>query len=214
MEIDLNPYLCINYSKIRTNGNRVEKSILIILGLGNKGDRFRHTRHNVGFRFIDRIAERLAVTLKKPLFRKFLMARGFYHDRELFLAKPLTYMNRSGEILGGLLRYAKGDLRDLVVVCDTLDLPPGSCRLKTRGSSAGHRGLESIIRSSGSHEFLRLYIGIGRPASKSEVIDHVLGEFSPVEQSLIDRSFQKAERGVLDLLLNPPERVMNNLNER
>ena len=152
------------------------------------------------------------------------MARGFYHDREFFLAKPLTYMNRSGEILGGLLRYAKGDLRDLVVVCDTLDLPPGSCRLKTRGSSAGHRGLESIIRSSGSHEFLRLYIGIGRPAirrpasgrpaSKSEVIDHVLGEFSPVEQSLIDRSFQKAERGVLDLLLNPPERVMNNLKER
>ena len=123
-------------------------------------------------------------------------------------------MNRSGEILGGLLRHTKGDLRDLVVVCDTLDLPPGSCRLKTRGSSAGHRGLESIIRYAGSHEFLRLYIGIGRPASKREVIDHVLGEPSPEEQSLIDRSFQKAERGVLDLLVNPPERVMNDLNER
>jgi len=192
--------------------------------LGNKGDRYRYTRHNVGFQFIDRVAERLTLTLKKPLFRNFLIARGSHHDRVFFLAKSLTYMNRSGEILGGLLRHTKGDLGDLVVVCDTLDLPPGSCRLKTRGSSAGHKGLESIIRCSGSHEFLRLYIGIGRPAvrrpavrraaSKREVIDHVLGEFSPAEQNLIDRSFQKAEKGVLDLLVNPPERVMNNLNER
>ena len=123
-------------------------------------------------------------------------------------------MNRSGKILHGVLKLGKGNLSDLVVVCDTLDLPPGSCRLKMRGSSAGHRGLESIIRHAGSSDFLRLYIGIGRPASKNGIIDHVLGEPSEEDRNLINRSFRKAERGVLELLVSPPEKVMNYLNER
>jgi PTH1 family peptidyl-tRNA hydrolase len=111
------------------------------------------------------------------------------------------------------MKYAKGTPQDLVIVCDTLDLPPGSCRLKTKGTSTGHRGLESVIRYLGTNEFVRLYIGIGRPSSKNEVIAHVLGEPSPHEQILINRAFERAEVGLLDLLEKTPEQVMNVLNE-
>ena len=160
------------------------------------------------------MAAGLSVNLRKPIFRNFRVAKGVHNGRYLYLAKSLTYMNQSGQILRGLLRHGRGNLSNLVVVCDTLDLPPGSCRLKIYGSSAGHRGLESIIRYAGSPDFLRLYIGIGRPASQNGVIDHVLGEPDPRERNLINRSFERAERGILQLLVSPPEKVMNDLNER
>ncbi len=175
------------------------------------------SRHNVGFRTLDLVADRLAVKYKKPWFKNYLLARAFVDTGSfpkirdnLSLVKPLTYMNRSGVIFPGLL--SKTPLERILVVCDTLDLPPGQCRLKRKGSSAGHRGLESIIQRIGSELFMRLYIGIGRPLERSDTISYVLDVPGPEQENLIAAGIETAANGILMLLREKPERVMNVLN--
>ena len=158
---------------------------------------------------MDLLADRLGCSWRKPLFRWLLAA----HPRqdELFLVKPLTFMNRSGEIFPGLWSLAEGGEESLVVVCDTLDLPPGQCRLRRKGSSGGHKGLASIISSLGRSDFLRLVIGIGRPVDG--VVDFVLSRPQGREAELIDQGVAAAAAGILRLLAEEPEKVMNDLNQ-
>ena len=158
---------------------------------------------------MDLLAARLGCSWRKPLFRRLLAA----HPRRdgLFLVKPLTFMNRSGEIFPGLWSLAEGGEESLVVVCDTLDLPPGQCRLRRKGSSGGHKGLASIISRLGRSDFLRLVIGIGRPADG--VVDFVLSRPQDREAELIDQGVVAAAAGILRLREEEPEKVMNALNQ-
>ena len=132
----------------------------------------------------------------------------------LFLAKPLSYMNRSGEVLHDVLRVSKLALQNTLVVCDTLDLPPGVCRLKQRGGSAGHKGLDSIIRYAETGEIMRLYIGIGRPPSKVEVVRYVLEEPNEEEKPLYTAAIDQAAHAIDKLLTTSIPQVMNELNKR
>jgi PTH1 family peptidyl-tRNA hydrolase len=165
---------------------------------------------------IDQIAKNHGIPLKKPFLKRFFIGKGYFRGKAFFVVKPHTYMNCSGEILDSLLRYTGGGIDDIVVVCDTLDLEPGYCRLKRGGSSAGHRGLSSILRYAEKYNanFLRLFIGIGRPYSAEKVISYVLGKPKKKEQSLLDLALEKAEKGLLELLSEPPERVMNAINAK
>jgi PTH1 family peptidyl-tRNA hydrolase len=180
--------------------------------LGNPGGRYLGTRHNLGFQVIDRLARDLRVRLKRPLLKKILIASTPKGSKQLFLVKPLTFMNRSGQILTDVLRLSSGGLGDLLIVCDTLDLPPGSLRLKMRGSSGGHRGLESFIRHAGTTELPRIRVGVGRPPSKQEAVGYVLEPPGYDEQELINQAIDRAASGILRLLVDPPESVMNVLN--
>ena len=130
------------------------------------------------------------------------------------LVKPLTYMNRSGEIFPGLWSRVERNLDRLLVICDTLDLPAGQCRLRRKGSSAGHKGLVSIIARLGRADFLRLYVGIGRPSGRQEVVDFVLGPPAGPEAEDLERGVRRAADGVLALLREEPEKVMNALNQK
>ena len=123
-------------------------------------------------------------------------------------------MNRSGEIIPGLLKRAGIPLSNMVVVCDNLDLAAGICRLKRRGGDAGHNGLKSIISRIGSSEFPRLYIGVGHPGSRDGVVDWVLGEPDTQDAGKIDVSVQSAVSSVYKLLTGTVEQVMNELNRR
>ena len=183
------------------------------MGLGNPGPRYLETRHNVGFRTVGLIARRLRVVLRRPWFRNYRLARAWPEGRPLWLVEPLTYMNRSGQIFPGLWSRTGGDADGLVVVCDTLDLPPGQCRLRRGGSSAGHKGLASIIAVLGRADFLRLYIGIGRPRAQEQVVDYVLGVSGGQEAEALLRGIQKAAEGVLSLLREDPQKVMNVINQ-
>jgi PTH1 family peptidyl-tRNA hydrolase len=184
------------------------------VGLGNPGARYRRTRHNVGFRVVDALAEQLGIHCRKPFFHRYTIGKGRVGREEIVLAKPLTYMNRSGEAVSRLLKRYASSLEDLLVVCDTLDLPVGRCRLKLKGGSGGHRGLESIIQWIGSEQFKRLVIGIGRPASSPDVVGYVLGEPQGGEAELLQRGVHLAAEGVLLLIEHGPQRVMNALNIR
>ena len=184
--------------------------------MGNPGPRYRLSRHNVGFRTVDLLARRLGVRLQKPLWRRFAFGSGRAGEATLYLVKPLTYMNRSGEIFPDLWSRTGVDPEHLLVVCDTLDLPAGQCRLRRKGSSSGHKGLASIIARLGREDFMRLVIGIGRPDSGAPeaVVDHVLEPPSGREQELIEQGVAVAAEGVLRLLNEEPEKVMNALNQR
>jgi PTH1 family peptidyl-tRNA hydrolase len=122
-------------------------------------------------------------------------------------------MNASGEAVRQALKFAGASIQDLIVVCDSLDLPIGVCRLKRKGSSAGQKGLESVIKALKTQEFMRLRIGIGRPEQKSDVIGYVLGIPPPGEGNMLKEAVERAADGILQLVQDGPDRVMNVLNQ-
>ena len=164
---------------------------MIVVGLGNPGLEYEKTRHNVGFLALERVARLKGVKLRKRLLKPYATASFPPHA----LIKPLTYMNNSGRVFPMLVK--DGDA--VIVIVDQMDLPPGRIRIRRGGGSAGHNGLKSIIEHYGE-DFLRVYIGIGRPENGKSVVEHVLSEFSETEQVLIDRAIEEASRSIVDIL--------------
>jgi peptidyl-tRNA hydrolase, PTH1 family len=186
----------------------------VVVGLGNPGERYAGTRHNAGFMVVDSLAQRLDVPFKKKIFRSYAIGKGMHQSHPLYLVKPLSFMNESGRAVREVLRETGSSPSDLLVICDSLDLSPGNARFKQRGSSAGQKGLQSIISSIGTDDFMRIVLGIGRPGHKGEVISHVLSAPSRQEEEQLDQAVETAARAVLLLLTDGPTRVMNEINKR
>jgi PTH1 family peptidyl-tRNA hydrolase len=175
---------------------------------------YEPTRHNVGFWLLDELSRKYAINLRKPWFKNWECGSTTLGDgNRLVLVKPLTYMNRSGDVLAGNPDLAPAENRILLVCCDQLDLPPGSLRLKRQGGSAGHNGLKSVNAVVGS-AFAPLYIGIGRPEAGVTVVDHVLGPPSDAERRSIDRAIARAVVGIGCLLAQGFDAAMGELNKK
>ena len=183
----------------------------LIVGLGNPGDQYRHTRHNFGFMVIDRLAEKLAVSLKKVKF-KALLAETKLDGQALILAKPMTFMNDSGRAVGPLLRFFKVPPDHLLVVHDDLDLPLGSLRLRPTGSSGGQRGVASIIATLGTQDFPRLRLGISRPPGQMDPVAYVLQNFTPAEAELKEMVLNQAADAALTFIREGMQAAMNQYN--
>lgn len=183
----------------------------LIVGLGNPGDQYRHTRHNFGFMVIDRLAEKLAVSLKKVKF-KALLAETKLDGQALILAKPMTFMNDSGRAVGPLLRFFKVIPDHLLVVHDDLDLPLGSLRLRPTGSSGGQRGVASIIATLGTQDFPRLRLGISRPPGQMDPVAYVLQNFTPAEAELKEMVLNQAADAALTFIREGMQAAMNQYN--
>ncbi len=168
-----------------------KQSKMFIFGLGNPGSEYEGTRHNVGFQTLEKIAAQKGVKLKKRCFSLYKWA----HFNSVTLVQPLTYMNNSGDIIPSLIK--DGDT--LLVIVDQMDLPCGKVRIKKHGGSAGHNGLKSIIANYGE-EFIRVYIGIGRPENGVSVVDHVLSKFSEEDSILVDKATTVAANAVIDII--------------
>jgi peptidyl-tRNA hydrolase, PTH1 family len=165
-------------------------SMIVVIGLGNPGEKYEASRHNLGFQVVDKLAGKLGAPRFKEQFEA-LVARGDEAGQAFCLCKPQTFMNLSGQAVAALTRFYKVPLADCVVVTDDLDLPLGKLRLRDRGSDGGHRGLRSIIECLGSQEFKRIRIGIGRPPEGRTVLNHVLGG-SKEEQAKLDEAIDVA----------------------
>ena len=196
--------------------NRAQNRTLpnVFIGLGNPGPEYSQSRHNLGFWVIDILAENLGIRLKKPVFSKYQLGRGIYEGKKIFLVKPLTYMNRSGLIIPSLRRKIKARHENIVIICDHLDLPPGICRLKRKGSSGGQKGLQSIIDNLGREDFFRLFIGIGRPPEGIDIPRYVLEKIPQIENIMYESAVKKAVSSLLKLRKTNPEQVMNELNRK
>ena len=195
--------------------NSRSTSQLVIIGLGNPGKDYEETRHNAGFLVIEELAQRRGLKLKKALFRPWLWARerkleGSLPD--LTLVQPLTYMNASGDILPDLMKTCDIDQSCLIVVFDSLDLPAGRIRIKSRGSSGGQRGVQSIINNLGHKDFVRIAVGIGRPENRDDVVSWVLSRPEDHEKELFCNAVTRAADAVETLAEHPVDKVMNMFN--
>lgn len=189
------------------------KRLKIIAGLGNPGNRYKNTRHNIGFCVIDRLASCYSMKLKEEGDR-YRYGRGKISGEDIILLQPLTYMNKSGEIVGELMRYYKMMPKDVILIYDDIDLDTGQLRVKARGGSGGHRGCSSVISYIGTEDFLRIRIGIGRPLSSSnDIVDYVLSEFTHDEMPIMEKAVEDAAEAVTMIIGNDTAGAMNKFNQ-
>ena len=172
----------------------------LVVGLGNPGPEYEQTRHNLGFRVVDVLADRLGARLKPAKGMRALVAEARDGERRVILAKPTTFMNASGQAVSELARYYKVDPNDVVVVHDELDLPVAQIKVKRGGGDAGHNGLKDITKALGTPDYARVRIGIGKPAGRKRGVDHVLAGFSKKEQELIDVAVEQAADAALTVV--------------
>lgn len=185
----------------------------MIVGLGNPGREYRDTRHNVGFMVVDEIASRhgLMLSLAPSQVPETLVAKRFGGD-PLLVAKPLTFMNNSGDAVAALARYYDVDASDLLIVVDEVALPFGRLRARARGSAGGHNGLKSVIARLGTTEFARLRLGIGRGDVRRDLADHVLSRFEADEQPALEEFITRAADAAEMFAVDGIGKVMNTYN--
>ncbi|HHS97081.1 MAG TPA: aminoacyl-tRNA hydrolase [Chloroflexi bacterium] len=182
----------------------------LIAGLGNPGTRYARNRHNVGFRCLRRLAK--AHDLEFRGRKRARIARGTIAGRPVLLARPRTFMNESGRAIAPLVRFHKVPLDHLLVIYDDMDLPLGTLRIRPKGGSGGHRGMQSIIDALGSRDFPRLRIGIGRPPEGVDPADYVLQDFSPEEEAVVEEVLERAVAAVETWLAEGIDEAMSRFN--
>lgn len=182
----------------------------LVVGLGNPGPDYANTRHNVGFRVVNALADRLRVSFDRAY--DALVGWGQYKNRRLGLAKPLTFMNRSGNAVAPLCEQYDLPPSDLVVVVDDLHLPVGTIRLRPDGSSGGHNGLQHVAQRLGTTDFPRLRVGIGNDFASGEQVDYVLSPFTPQQEPEIEDAVADAVEAVLTTVREDLDTAMNRFN--
>ena len=187
----------------------------LIVGLGNPGSKYGGTRHNLGFEVVDEVARRRGLAFESSP-ADAVMARERGPDAQLMLAKPMTFMNRSGEAIGVLSRYFRVETGDILVVVDDANLALGRLRARPNGSEGGHNGLRSVILALATREFPRLRMGVGRGETQRDLADHVLARFAADELETIREMMTRAadaaelfvESGIMTVMnrFNAPDR--------
>jgi len=185
--------------------------VKLVVGLGNPGERYQGTRHNLGFLVVDKLAKQYNIAVERNLCDA-LVGAGFANGEKVIVAKPKTFMNRSGAAVESLLHEYGGTASDLVVVYDDLDLPFGRMRIRLQGGAAGHRGILSIMESLAGAPFCRVRVGIGRPAEGKDAVDYVLEPFSADEISHLSDIIERAAAAVDCLLRDGAQRAMEVFN--
>jgi peptidyl-tRNA hydrolase, PTH1 family len=194
----------------------VSEGPFLVVGLGNPGSSYAGNRHNVGAMVLDELAARAGVKLSpgKGKRARTLIGEGRLAGRRVVLARPTTYMNESGGPVRGLLDYHSIPSTDLVVLHDELDIPFASVRLKRGGGEGGHNGLRSITRSTGTKDYLRVRVGIGRPPGRQDPADFVLKDFSATERKELDLLVAEAADATEELLAQGLEAAQNVVHPR
>lgn len=184
----------------------------LLVGLGNPGDKYDNTRHNVGFAAIDQLAEELRVPVQKLKYRA-LTQTVELGGAKVLLMKPITYMNLSGEAVGEAARFFKIPADHVLVLSDDVSLPVGKLRIRKGGSAGGHNGLKSIIQHLGADQFPRVKIGVGeKPHPDYDMADWVLGKFTGEDLKTISQAIQRAGKAAECYIHDGPDQAMNRFN--
>ena len=191
-----------------------EKHMYIIAGLGNPTMQYEGTRHNAGFDVIDALADKYNISVDGRKNRAYI-GKGIIEGQKVLLVKPQTYMNLSGESIGGLVDYFKIDEeQDLIVIYDDISLPPGQIRIRKKGSAGGHNGIKNIIAHLGTKVFPRIKVGVGEKPKKYDLADYVLSHFTKAEREEMEEGYQKAIQAVEKILAGEMEAAMNEFNRK
>ena len=186
----------------------------LIVGLGNPGKQYENTRHNVGFDAIDLLVDEYRVPSSGKQ-HKAMYGKGVIGGRKVILAKPLTYMNLSGESVRAMVDYYKIDPeQELIVVYDDISLEPGKIRIRKKGSAGGHNGIKNIIAQLGTQNFQRVKVGVGEKPKGWDLADYVLGHFSKAERAQMEEGYDRATEAVRLILAGEIDAAMNQYNKK
>ncbi len=188
------------------------QKVHLVAGLGNPGEDYKKTRHNTGFMVLDELAKALSISLDKKKF-DVIFGFGVIENVEVVLAKPQSFMNRSGPPIRHLADYYRIECKDMLIIHDDIDLAFGRIKIKEKGGHGGHRGLKSLVDAFGKGDFARLRIGVGRSESLS-VTDHVLSKFSLEEETLLDEIITRARNAVISFYIDGIKECMNKFNQK
>ena len=186
----------------------------VIAGLGNPGAEYANTPHSIGFEVVDALARSLGASWKSSSSFDGELAQGMLGNVKVLLVKPQTFMNLSGNCVAPVVKYHNANAaEDLLVVSDDIDLPVGKMRVRKGGSAGGHNGLKSVIERTGTPDFVRLRLGVGRDSrERANVIGHVLGKFSPADRRVMDEVVAQAVKAIGTIELESAETAMNRYN--
>jgi peptidyl-tRNA hydrolase, PTH1 family len=189
-------------------------SAWLVVGLGNPGERYASTRHNIGARVVERLAERLEERFRKVRFLPLVVAEAKVDGERVWLVRPMTFMNVSGPPVASFARRHRIGPDRIVVCQDEIDLAFGSLRLKQGGSTAGHRGLDSLSQAFRTKDFYRVRLGVGRPPGRKEAADHVLDTFAKREREDVEVLIEDAADAVLTLIREGLATAQDRFNRR
>ena len=186
----------------------------VIAGLGNPGAEYANTPHSIGFEVVDALAREIGASWKASSSFGGELAAGMLGEMKVVLVKPMTYMNLSGDCVAPVVKYHNAKAaEDLLVVSDDIDLPVGKMRVRKGGSAGGHNGLKSVIERTGTPDFVRLRLGVGRDSrDRANVVGHVLGKFSPADRRVMDEVVTQAVKAIGTIELESAETAMNRYN--
>ncbi len=190
----------------------------LVVGLGNMGEKYAHTRHNAGFEAVERLAAELGTALKPRLLDRWLLkgvtAEAAEGEKRIILCEPTTFMNRSGECVKRLMKRYGCPPERVMVICDDIDLPPGRIRIRKNGGPGTHNGMRSIIGTIGSTDFPRIRVGTGDRPAGHDLVEWVLGHYGPEEQEKMDAAFAKAAEGAAAWVREGIDAAMNKGNRK
>lgn len=185
----------------------------IIVGLGNPGEEYKLTRHNVGFCVIDALKKEYGIVIEKMKFKS-IVSEITVDNKKIIFAKPQTYMNSSGESVLEICRWYKINLNKLIVIYDDIDIELGKLRIRPSGSAGSHNGLKSVISLLNTEEFPRVRVGIGKPPKNWDLVNYVLGRFTECEQDILEKAIQNAKQSIKCILENGLDTAMNMFNRK
>ncbi|WP_101876580.1 aminoacyl-tRNA hydrolase [Lachnoclostridium edouardi] len=185
----------------------------LIAGLGNPTKKYEGTRHNVGFQVIDKLADKLGISVNEKKF-KGVCARGMAGGEKVLLLKPETFMNLSGESIRAAVDFYRIEPEHMIIIYDDIDLAPGHLRVRVKGSAGGHNGMKNIIAHMGTQEFPRVRVGIGAKPDRMDLADYVLGHFPQVEKPVMEDAFEAAAQAALTIIEEGPDVAMNRFNRQ
>lgn len=191
----------------------MSERLRLVAGLGNPGEVYAGTRHNIGFMVADALAEQYGITLSVQAYGA-VFGRGRINGAETIIARPMNYMNRSGPPVHRICEEFGIIVHDVIVIHDDIDLEFGRLKIKEKGGHVGHRGVASLMDVFGGGDFVRLRMGIGRPGTGVSVIDHVLGRFSPEEVETLKRLIVTGRNSVVTVLCEGTKEGMNVFNRK
>lgn len=186
--------------------------MFLIVGLGNPGRQYEHTRHNAGFDVMDALAEKYNISISESG-HKALFGKGMIGGQKVILAKPQTFMNLSGESVAELLHYYKIDPEEeLLVIFDDISLAPGNIRIRKKGSAGGHNGIKNIIAMTGTENFKRIKVGVGEKPAGWDLADHVLGRMSEEDRAAFEEAVMESVKAAEMILEDEIDQAMNDFN--
>ncbi len=192
----------------------MNKKTLLIVGLGNPGEKYAHTRHNAGFEVISRLEEHYGVKLRKKFLLQGMTAEITDGETKIVLCEPLTFMNKSGECVRRLLARFKVPQEQMLVIFDDIDLPPGKVRVRKNGGAGTHNGMRSIAGCLGKTDFPRIRVGTGDRPAGQELTDWVLGRCGPEEQQKMNEAFDHASESAMRWVREGIDAAMNAGNRK